>query len=606
MAGIDDTQERTVRAMRDASTLLSVIHNRGIRRLPLERVYRLLFKRELFLLAYGNLYAKAGAMTPGSTDETVDGMSLRKIDRIIEALRTERYRWTPVRRVYIPKSTGKRRPLGLPTWSDKLVQEVIRLILDAYYDPQFSPASHGFRPGRGCHTALREIAHTWKGTTWFIEGDIAQCFDRIDHTILLDLLRTNIHDNRFLRLLSELLKAGYLEDWRYHQTLSGVPQGSIIGPILANIYLDRLDSFVTTDLMAQHIRGDARQLNPTYERIRGRMRYHAKKGHRLQVRQLRKQLRCHPRGIPDDATFRRLRYVRYADDFVLGFIGPRSEAEQIKQQLDTFLRTTLKLDLSEAKTLITHGRTEHARFLNYELNIQNDATKRDRRGARITGVVGLKVPRAVVMSASQRYMRNGKPIHLAERLNESDFTIMQQYQWEYQGLVEYYRLAGNLFRLNRLKWVMEQSLTRTLANKLRTTVRTVYRRYTAQIRHDTKTYKGLQVVIHRPEKAPLTATWGGISLRRNMNASIIEQPKRAWNRSTELVQRLLANTCELCKSTEQIEVHHIRGLKSITRPGRRPKPPWMRMMVARRRKTLVVCRRCHDDIHAGWLDQRPT
>ena len=139
-------------------------------------MYRQLFNPQLYLVAYGRIYANAGAMTPGVTGETVDGMSLAKIGAIIDVLRHERYRWQPVKRVYIPKKNGKRRPLGLPTWSDKLVAEVVRLLLEAYYEPQFSDRSHGFRPGRGCHTALTEVVEVWKGTHWFIEGDISDCF----------------------------------------------------------------------------------------------------------------------------------------------------------------------------------------------------------------------------------------------------------------------------------------------------------------------------------------------------------------------------------------------------------------------------------------------
>jgi group II intron reverse transcriptase/maturase len=227
--------------MRNAETVLGVIRERGRRRLPLENLYRQLYNRDLFLHAYGRLYRNDGALTPGATMETVDGMSLEKIDAIIDALRHERCRWTPVRRTYIPKKSGKLRPLGLPTWSDKLLQEGVRLMLEAYDEPQFSPHSHGFRPGRGCHTALGEITKSWRGVKWFIEGDISQCFDSLDHEVMLSILRESIHDNRFLRLISNLLKAGYLEDWRFNATMSGAPQGSVVSPILSNIYLDRLD-----------------------------------------------------------------------------------------------------------------------------------------------------------------------------------------------------------------------------------------------------------------------------------------------------------------------------------------------------------------------------
>jgi group II intron reverse transcriptase/maturase len=228
--------------MQNAETELAIIHQRGRKGLPLERVYPLLYNQELYLMAYGKIYRNAGATTPGSTPETVDGMSLAKIKAIIEAVRYERYRWTPTRRAYIEKKNStKKRPLSMPTWSDKLLQEVIRLILEAYYEPQFSTCSHGFRQGRGCGSALQDIDRTWLGTTWFIEGDIKACFDSLDHEILLETLAEHIHDKRFIRLIRELLKAGYLEDWKYNATLSGAPQGGILSPILSNIYLNKLD-----------------------------------------------------------------------------------------------------------------------------------------------------------------------------------------------------------------------------------------------------------------------------------------------------------------------------------------------------------------------------
>ncbi|MDH6129811.1 group II intron reverse transcriptase/maturase [Kitasatospora sp. GP82] len=243
--------------MQSAETVLSVLRARGRRGLPCDELYRQLFNPQLYLLAYGRLYSNKGAMTPGVTGETVDGMSLGKIGRIIDALRHERYRWSPAKRVYIPKKGGstKLRPLGLPPWSDKLVGEVVRLLLEAYYETTFSDSSHGFRPRRGCHTALRDVANTWTGTAWFIEGDIAQCFDRLDHSVMLGILGENIHDNRFLRLLRNMLQAGYMEDWIWNATLSGSPQGGVVSPILSNIYLHKMDEFVETVLIPEYTRG---------------------------------------------------------------------------------------------------------------------------------------------------------------------------------------------------------------------------------------------------------------------------------------------------------------------------------------------------------------
>jgi group II intron reverse transcriptase/maturase len=307
--------------------------NRGRRGLPLTDVYRQLVNPRLYLLAYGKIYRNPGAMTPGITEETVDGMSLAKIQAIIAAIRDERCRWKPVRRTYIEKKRSKKkRPLGIPTWSDKLLQEVIRLILEAYYEPQFSDHSHGFRPQRGCHTALRAIHRRWNGTVWFLEGDISQCFDRLDHQVLLAILREKIQDNRFLRLIENLLRAGYLEDWRYHATLSGSPQGGVISPILANLYLDRFDQYVEKTLLPGHNRGAEREENPAYTKLMDRSYDLAKAGRKEEARALRQQAQCLPSKRLEDPGYRRLRYVRYADDFLLGFAGPRREAEEIKQQ----------------------------------------------------------------------------------------------------------------------------------------------------------------------------------------------------------------------------------------------------------------------------------
>ncbi len=304
--------------MCEARTILQLLRERGKKRLPLERVYRLLYNPDLFLMAYGRIYRNQGAMTKGTTEETADGMALDKIKAIIDDLRYERYRWSPARRVYIPKKNGTKRPLGVQSWSDKLVQEVIRLLLDAYLEPQFSPHSHGFRPERGCHTALREIYQNWAGSVWFIEGDISKCFDALSHELLLSMLRESIKDERFIRLISGLFKAGYLEEWRWNQTYSGTPQGSIVSPILANLYLDKLDKFVEQELIPQHTKGKRRKPNPAYEKLMHSAQYQARKGRKEQAQALRKQAQKLPSQVPDDPDYRRLRFCRYADDFLLG------------------------------------------------------------------------------------------------------------------------------------------------------------------------------------------------------------------------------------------------------------------------------------------------
>ncbi|MCY3558437.1 MAG: reverse transcriptase domain-containing protein [Chloroflexi bacterium] len=588
--------------MRTAETVLNVIRDRGERGLPLEDIYRQLYNRNLYLRAYGRLYRNAGAMSQGTTEETVDGMSLAKIDAIIEALRFERYRWTPVRRVHIPKSNGQTRPLGIPTWSDKLLQEVIRMILEAYYEPQFSDLSHGFRPKRGCHTALSEVTKRWTGTRWFIEGDIKGCFDNIDHEVLLSLLTERLHDNRFLRLLRGLLKAGYLEDWRYGRTLSGTPQGGVVSPILANIYLDRLDQYVEKVLIPAHTRGNTRRINPEWKRLSNRMAHRRKNGDYESAAQLRQARRRLPAGDPVDPDYRRLRYVRYADDFVLGFIGPKSEARSIKTSLEWFLSNTLKLELSRDKTLITHATSQAARFLGYELVNQQANTQLSRNGQRaVNGKIGLRVPRTVIRQHCRAYRRKGKPAHRPELTHDDDFTIVSRYQSEFRGIVQYYLLAQNVSHLGRLQWVMQQSLVMTLASKHKTTRKRVVRRYRSTVQTEHGPRACLQVTVERNNgRRPLVARFGGIPLHRRRDAILIDrEPQRYRVNRNELIQRLLANECELCGSTEDVQVHHIRALRDLNVKGQRAKPQWKQVMAMRRRKTLIVCRRCHNDIHAG-------
>ena len=403
--------------MQTAEVVLGVLRDRGRRGLPCYELYRQLWNRELYLLAYGNLYGNSGAMTPGACGETADGMSEAKIDAIIQAMRHERYRFAPVRRVLIPKKNGKMRPLGLPSWSDKLVGEVVRLLLEAYYEPQFSDRSHGFRKKRGCHTALREVENMWTGTVWFIEGDVTDCFGKIDHDILIGILAEHIHDNRFLRLIRNMLKAGYLDDWVYYETLSGTPQGGVLSPLLSNIYLNKLDQHVERELIPRYTRGEQRKRNPEYRRIEARRTRARQRGDRAAVRELTKQMRALPSKDPADPGYRRLRYCRYADDHLLGFIGPKAEAEQIKAELARFLREELKLELNADKTLITHARTCAARFLGYEIIVQHADTKFTNGRRAVNGKIALRIPLDVIKNKSAPYRRHGKPWHRSRLQN---------------------------------------------------------------------------------------------------------------------------------------------------------------------------------------------
>ncbi|MGD0611283.1 MAG: reverse transcriptase domain-containing protein [Anaerolineales bacterium] len=591
--------------MQTANTIYAVMQERGRKGQPVERLYRMLYNPELYLRAYAKLYPNKGAMTPGATPETVDGMSMKRIDNIINALQSEKYRWTPVRRISIKKANGKLRPLGLPTWSDKLLQEVIRSILEAYYEPQFSKHSHGFRPGLGCHTALIEV-RTWTGTKWFIEGDISQFFDTIDHSVLIGILAEKIKDNRFLRLIQNLLRAGYMEQWTYNRTYSGTPQGGVLSPLLANIYLDKLDHYAEECIQAYN-KGIRRAPNLEYQRLNNRRDRAKTKGDRVKAKALLKEMRKLPSEDFGDPNFRRTRYIRYADDFLIGIIGPKSDALELKRKISEFLLDRLKLNLSEEKTLITNATQEAAHFLGYEIQNQScdskitmraDLTKR----RSVNGHIALLLPKSVIQKKSAPYLKDGKPIHNSFLMINQDFSIVHDYQTKLRGLYQYYALATNVGRLHDLKWIMEQSLMKTLAAKHKCSVRVMLGKYKTSIKTEKgKTLKCIQVRVNREGKKPLVATFGGFSMERKQFTTVYDQlpiPYNAKASRTEIIQRLLADKCEICGKTGDVEVHHIKAIKNVMGP-KNARTDWKRYMASRQRKTLVVCRECHYLISAG-------
>ncbi len=589
--------------MQNANTIFAVMQERGKKGQPVERLYRVLFNKALYMQAYAKLYPNKGAMTPGATPETVDGMSIDKIDNIIEAIRYERYQWTPVRRTYIKKANGKLRPLGLPTWSDKLLMEVIRSILEAYYEPQFSRHSHGFRNGKGCHTALMEVQKTWTGVKWIIEGDISSYFDTIDHSVLLEILREKINDNRFVRLIQRLLEAGYLEDWKYNKTYSGTPQGGVLSPLLANIYLDKLDKHVE-EVIKAFDKGTKRAPNHEYIALTTQKSAAVRKGAKELARDLTKQMRKMPSGDPNDPNYKKLKYVRYADDFMLGVIGSKSDAQEIKQDIGEYLKDSLKLKLSDEKTLITSATQDAAKFLGYEIKSQSSDTKLTKRQngqtrRSVNGRIVLLVPRNVTEKKSKPYLRRGKPIHTPHLMVNSDYTIVYEYQTKLRGLYQYYALATNVSKLNHLKWIMEQSLMKTLAAKHKCSMRAMYEKYAKS--SNGKQPKCIKVTVERDGKKPLVAMFGGFSLERKHVWEINDQlpaPMTSLGTHTEILQRLLADQCEICGSTDKIEVHHVRKLAEVKGP-KNERTDWKKYMASRQRKTLVVCQKCHQTIHAG-------
>lgn len=602
--------------MRETHHILEIVESRGRRRLPINKVLRLFSNRQVLLTAYGNIASKQGATTAGvDARDTADGIAVERIDHIVQQLRTQTYQWKPVRRAYIPKPSGGKRPLGVTGFNDKLVQEALRLILEAYYEPQFSDHSHAYRANRGCHTALQAV-QKWHGTKWFIEADLEKCFDTIDHSHLASILSRNIQDEATINLLKKMLNAGYMEQWHYRQTYSGVPQGGVLSPLLSNVFLNELDQYVEQVLIPKYTQGHRRQPNPAYLQLATKIRQAKLDGRIDDYNRWQKERRKLPANDPMDANFRRLRYARYADDVLLGFIGPKSEAIEIKRELGEFLKT-LKLNLSEEKTLVTHAKTGRARFLGYEIRTTHCNTKITTRPGQAgtpirkraaNGVIELRVPHDVVRKWIRKDQKNGKPVHRMGYTHLTNFEIVTQYGAELRGLANYYALATNVARqIYKVKYSLRTSMLKTLAHKNKTSVTKIARKYKVQ----ENGIIGFQVTVPRQDKLPLVAKFGLHPIKRQKNVRFINDHKpktyQVTTRRTQLEQRLLAQKCELCGSSNQLEVHHIRALKDIKHQyrGKKDPPNWVRLMISRQRKQLVVCFSCHKEIHTGHYDGPP-
>jgi group II intron reverse transcriptase/maturase len=585
--------------MQKAEVVPGVLRERGRRGLPCEQLYRQMFNKDLYLMAYGNIYSSQGAMTPGASRETADGMSEDKIEHITGLMRREKYRFSPARRTYIPEKNGKLRPLGLPSWSGKLVCEVVRILLEAYCEPTFSSRSHGFRRGKGCHTALREISQTWTGTVWFIEGDISGCSGSPDHQVMLTILAEKIHDNRFLRLIRNMPEAASAEDREYHPAFSGCPQGSVVSPVLSNICLHKPGEFIEQKLIPHYTRGTARRRNPGYSGLEYRLGKARKSGDRAAARRMQKQKREIPAGDPADPGYRRLTYTRYADDHILGSAGPRAEAEQVKAAIAEFLKETLKLELNDARTLITHARTQRARFPGYDITVQHNNTKLTDGRRKVNGQIALKVPPDVIKAQCARYRQHGKPWLRPELQNLDDYDTVRIYGAEYRGAVNYYLLAHDVYRLHTLWWHNVTSMLKTLAAKHHSTVSKMAARHKAK----TETRNGLRTCFEakrkREGKKDLVARSGGIILQRDRHAEIRDAlPGPAAYPRKELISRLRKRECELCETGTTVAVHQIADLKALGQPGP-GQPAWAALMAIKRRKTLIVCADCHEWIHAN-------
>lgn len=577
-----------------------------------ERLYRILFNEELFYVAYQKIASNGGSTTKGSDGRSIDGMSLARIETLIASLKNESYQPHPSRRVHIPKKNGKTRPLGIPAFEDKLVQEVVRMILEAIYEGHFETTSHGFRPKRSCHTALLHIQKTFSGAKWFIEGDIKGFFDNIDHDVLVGILRERISDDRFIRLIRKFLKAGYVEDWTFHNTYSGMPQGGIVSPILANIYLDKLDKYVKEyirhfDMGTKRRPGKesndlANERKRTVRKLKKVKDGTEKAALVARLKAIEQERAAFPSGDEMDGSYRRLKYIRYADDFILGVIGSKEDALRIKEDIKSFLSESLALELSEEKTLITHT-GKSAKFLGYEITVtRNNHQRRDVQG-RLRRTYGKRVRLNVSMAtlrdklleygAMEIKLRNGKEIWKPKcrsgLIFNDDLEILDRYNRETVGFCNYYLIANNCVVLHNFRYIMEYSMYKTFAGKYRSTVRKINKKYRLN---------KLFTVKYEQQGVIKSRTFYKTSFKRRttaFNGSCDIEPYSIADVSrTNLTDRLKAEKCELCGATGKLIMHHVRNLKDL-----KGKESWKRLMSARKRKTIALCPSCHRLRHLG-------
>ncbi|MEC2713271.1 reverse transcriptase domain-containing protein [Bacillus cereus] len=588
-----------------------------------QRLYRNLYNKEFFFDAYSNIYAKQGNMTKGTDGKTIDGMSIQRIESLIEELKNESYQPNPSNRIYIDKKgSTKKRPLGIPSVDDKLVQEVMRIILEAIYEPVFTDTSHGFRANKSCHSALKQIQTNFTGVKWFIEGDIKGFFDNIDHHILINLLRKRIKDEKFINLIWKFLKAGYLEEWKFHNTFSGTPQGGIISPILSNIYLNELDMYMKRYAESFN-KGKKRKRTHEYRALEWQltklkisdetwktMNELEKAEHQKKIKELYKVRNNMTATDPFDQDFKRVLYTRYADDFLIGVIGSKADAEKIKNDIKNFLYKELNLELSEQKTLITHATKKKARFLSYDITLSvSKQAKRDKNGKlqrHNSAKVMLYVPKekwvGKLVEKNMVRMKGNHwiALHRKSLTSYDDLEIISIYDSELRGFYEYYKIANNASVINKMAYFVEYSMYKTFASKYKTSMTQVIDKFSVNgiftIKYETKTgikHKRLISSFVRKDKSKFNSTIDTIP-----NTQV-------YKGRTSLISRLEAKNCEWCGATDvELEIHHVRKLKDLKNKKNIAK--WEEHMIARNRKTLALCATnqgndCHRKLHKGIL-----
>lgn len=567
------------------------------------------------LLAYNTIKSNSGNMVKGADKETLDGINVPWFTETSRNLIEESWWPKPARRVYIPKPNGKMRPLGISSPRDKIVQQSMRMVLETLLEPKFSNLSHGFRPARGCHTALREV-RDWKGVIWFIEGDIKGFFDNIDHHILEDLINKHVKDKRLINLYWKFVKAGYVE-WdkskvNFVSTDMGVPQGGILSPLLSNLVLHEFDRYIEN--MKDQMDTESKNLkpfvtNPNYHKLTMRINRLKKKMNALTGKELWNAKFEYVKTVKDRRKVKsiipnplvsKIKYVRYADDWLIGLWGSKQVAHRIKNLAKNYL-TDLKLELSMEKTLITNAREERAKFL----------------GTFIKRLASNKSTHYRIDKGRSRRVPTGNlwmtaPIlELANKLEDKEFLVRKDHRWipksiakftalpvaeiiqRYNsianGISNYYSFADNRRYLRKIIWILKESLRKTISRKLNVNKKTFTLRLGKKISTN---------IFNKQDKNTKTIRFTQIDYSRRpmhfLGDKIFKDPILSLIYKVSTISSF-GMVCSSCGSSSNIEMHHVKHIKTINQKLN----TFDKMMAKINRKQVPLCRNCHMEVHQG-------
>lgn len=550
-------------------------------------LYKLLCSREMLQLSYENIKSNPGNMTPSMTPETLDGISNEELDKIVSRLQDESFQFRTSKRTKIPKASGGERPLTIAPPRDKLVQEAMRLILNSIYEPLFHEVSHGFRPNKGCHSALKHINQKFQHTTWMIEGDIEKCFDQINHHKLMEVIENKIEDRKFTKLIWKSLRAGYFESRTYKHNIIGTFQGSIISPILANIYLHKLDTEVEI-IGKNYNRGNCSKVNPSYNQLRYKERVMRMQGEIEKANEIAKNKLRTRYSLFEDDNYKKIAYVRYADDWLVGVKGSKEDAKKICDQIGNTLGS-LNLTLSKTKTKITNINKKKALFLGtfisrgkhttFSRMKSNSSIKRNSRRLRFEA----PLDRISKKLRESEFLKYNKSYPKFIWMSMTHRQIINRYNAVLRGLLNYYKFAHNYGTLaSRVEYWLRGSCAKLLAAKYSLgTQNKVFEKFGKSMKCPEST------IEFKKPSYKIT-----LKFLTKLNPNGVIQGIYSYKSLSTLDNR----KCSVCDSEHRVEMHHIRALKDL-----KGKSIVDTMMIKAKRKQIPLCRECHMKKHRGEI-----